>query len=125
MADGNLTIRIADLPEFRLFCWELRRLVSDMRIGADPFTDRLEHALDRFVDELEPNGVTAPGLTTSEAATAGEGRATELRHAPVEPLFDGALAVMCQGPLDMGGGRCWRCGQPLERVPLEDPPTAA
>jgi hypothetical protein len=49
------TIRIADLSEFRLFVWELRMLADEMRVGADPYAERLERALDRFTDEPEDN----------------------------------------------------------------------
>jgi hypothetical protein len=48
-----LVVRLADVPEFRLLIWELRQLVDEMRVEASPFAERLEHALDRFTDELE------------------------------------------------------------------------
>ncbi len=51
MARVDLSIRIADVEEFRLFIWELRQLIEDMRVAADPFSERLEHAIDRFTDE--------------------------------------------------------------------------
>jgi len=50
-ADVTLTIRIADVEAFRLFVWELRMLADEMRVAADPYAERLEHALDRFTDE--------------------------------------------------------------------------
>jgi hypothetical protein len=50
---AEITVRIADVDEFRLFVWELRQLVDDMRVGADPYAERLERALDRFTDEPE------------------------------------------------------------------------
>lgn len=46
-------VRIADVEEFRLFVWELRMLADEMRVAADPYAERLEHALDRFTDEPE------------------------------------------------------------------------
>jgi hypothetical protein len=51
----ELTIRIADIEAMRLFVWELRMLADQMRVAADPFAERLEHALDRFTDD--PEGV--------------------------------------------------------------------
>lgn len=54
MASVEMTIRIADIEEFRLFVWELRMLVDEMRVSADPYAERLEHALDRFTDDPEP-----------------------------------------------------------------------
>lgn len=56
MASLVATIRIADVEEFRLFVWELRMLVDEMRIAADPYAERLERALDRFTDEPEERG---------------------------------------------------------------------
>lgn len=56
MARVDMTIRIADVEEFRLFVWELRMLVDEMRVAADPYAERLEHALDRFTDEPEATG---------------------------------------------------------------------
>ena len=44
------TIRLADLDKFRLLVWELRMLADEMRVSADPYAERLEHALDRFTD---------------------------------------------------------------------------
>lgn len=53
MASVSMTIRIADMDRCRLLIWELRQLESDMRVGADPFAERLERALDRFFDGPE------------------------------------------------------------------------
>ena len=53
MAHATLTVRVADMEEFRLFVWELRMLADEMRVAADPYAERLEHALDRFTDEPE------------------------------------------------------------------------
>lgn len=50
MAEAVLTVRIADADQFRLLVWELRQLENDMRVGASPFAERLERALDRFMD---------------------------------------------------------------------------
>jgi hypothetical protein len=50
-AEAVVTIRIADIPEFQLFVWELRMLVDDMRVSASPFAERLEHALNRLTDD--------------------------------------------------------------------------
>ena len=54
MATAKLTIRISELEPFRLLVWELRQLESDMRIGASPFAERLERALDRFMEGTAP-----------------------------------------------------------------------
>lgn len=48
-----MTIRLADIEGVRMFVWEMRQLVDEMRVAADPFAERLEHALDRFTDEPE------------------------------------------------------------------------
>ena len=61
MAKGGvkLTIRLADVEPFRLLVWELRVLSDEMRVAADPYAERLEHALDRFtapLDEKEDEG---------------------------------------------------------------------
>ena len=53
MAEIFGVVRIADVEEFRLFVWELRMLADEMRVVADPYAERLEHALDRFTDEPE------------------------------------------------------------------------
>jgi hypothetical protein len=55
---ADITIRIADVEEFRLFVWELRTLADEMRVVADPFAERLERAVDRFTDNPEerPDG---------------------------------------------------------------------
>lgn len=53
MASVVMEIRIADIEEFRLFVWELRVLVDEMRVAADPYAERLEHAVDRVTDEPE------------------------------------------------------------------------
>lgn len=50
MASVALTIRVADMDEFRLLLWELRMLTDEMRVGASPYAERLERALDRFTD---------------------------------------------------------------------------
>lgn len=50
----TLTLRIADVPEFQLFVWELRMLIDSMRTDADPFTERLERVVDRFMDDPDP-----------------------------------------------------------------------
>ena len=51
--DAVLTVRVADIEEFRLFVWELRMLADEMRVAADPYAERLERALDRFTDDPE------------------------------------------------------------------------
>lgn len=48
---AEILVRLADLPEFRLFVFELRTLEDEMRVAADPFAERLGRALDRFVDD--------------------------------------------------------------------------
>jgi hypothetical protein len=53
MAKVEMTLRIVDIEGFRQFVWELRMLQDDMRVAADPFAERLEHALDRLTDEPE------------------------------------------------------------------------
>ena len=59
MARAELTIRIADIDAVRLFVWELRMLADEMRVAADPYSDRLEHALDRFTaDPEDPEGAS-------------------------------------------------------------------
>jgi hypothetical protein len=50
MAQMDVVLRIADLKPFRLFLWELRQLQDEMRVMASPHADRLEHAIDRFID---------------------------------------------------------------------------
>lgn len=55
MATAHFTLRLADLPEMRLFVWELRQLADEMRVAADPYAERLERALDRFTDDLGPD----------------------------------------------------------------------
>lgn len=47
-AEMTVTVRLQDLDRFRLFLWELRTLVDDMRVGASPFAERLEHMIDRI-----------------------------------------------------------------------------
>jgi hypothetical protein len=55
MADSHvtLTVRFADVEQFRLLVWELRMLSDEMRVSADPYAERLEHALDRFTEPME------------------------------------------------------------------------
>lgn len=55
-AEVSMTIRIADIPEFQLFVWELRMLADDMRVAASPFAERLEHAVDRLTDDPDQRG---------------------------------------------------------------------
>lgn len=52
----TMTIRIADVEEFRLLVWELRMLADEMRVAADPYAERLERSLDRFTDEPDERG---------------------------------------------------------------------
>lgn len=59
----TVTVRLADMPESRLFVWELRQLADEMRVAADPFAARLERALDRFMDPPdERDGEEAPDV---------------------------------------------------------------
>jgi hypothetical protein len=136
MAKAELTIRVADMEEFRLFCWELRMLVNDMRVAASPFAERLEHALDRFTDDLEGkkgDPTTAPGFTapgfTAPGLTSVLGNAPDFSYARrlvhVRDLEDAANVLDCRGAIDMGGGRCWRCGEAVMRMPAEEPPTVS
>jgi hypothetical protein len=48
MAEGKITIRLADLEPMRLFVWELRQLVKDMERDSCPHATRLHHAIDRL-----------------------------------------------------------------------------
>ena len=49
MAKAEMTvhIRLQDIDRFRLFLWEARQLVDEMRVMASPHAERLEHLLDR------------------------------------------------------------------------------
>jgi hypothetical protein len=47
-------LRIIDVPETRLAIVELQTLLDDMRVGASPFAERLEHALTRWLDAPDP-----------------------------------------------------------------------
>jgi hypothetical protein len=48
--DAVITVRLSDVPEFKLCIWELRMLADEMRVAASPYAERLEHVLDRFTD---------------------------------------------------------------------------
>ena len=50
LATLEVTVRIADAERFRLFVWELRQLCAAMRLVDDPFTEQLEHLIDRLTD---------------------------------------------------------------------------
>ena len=58
MTDSELTLHLTvdGFEEFRLFVWELRQLADKMRVEACPHAEALEHALDRFTDNLEDKG---------------------------------------------------------------------
>lgn len=43
----SVTIRVADMASVKLFVWSLRLLEHEMRVGADPFAERLGKILDR------------------------------------------------------------------------------
>lgn len=92
MAVANLSIRIRDLDRFRLFVWELRQLHDDMRVGASPFADRLEHLVDRFTADSDDEGT---------GMTVGHGHDLPDADGPRERLDydDGCFAE----PTDDGG----------------------
>jgi hypothetical protein len=48
--DAVITVRLSDVPEFKLCVWELRMLADEMRVSASPYAERLERVLDRFMD---------------------------------------------------------------------------
>ncbi len=45
MAKAELTIKIADLKEYRLFLWRLEELRSRMALVNDPFAEDLDRIL--------------------------------------------------------------------------------
>jgi hypothetical protein len=49
-AEAVVTVRLGDVPEVKLFIWELRMLADEMRVAASPYAERLERALDRFTE---------------------------------------------------------------------------
>lgn len=57
-SDTGEPVRLAvdwkNFESVKLLIWELAGLVNDMRVGASPFTERLESALRRFgLEEVE------------------------------------------------------------------------
>lgn len=56
MATATFVVRIADMKEARALIWELRQLADEMRVAADPYAERLEHALDRFAAGPDEQG---------------------------------------------------------------------
>lgn len=51
-----VSVDVRSFERMKLFVWELRQLESAMRVGADPFTPRLEAALNRFLVDLDEDG---------------------------------------------------------------------
>lgn len=52
---ARLVVSVVGLPQMRQLIWELVALRDDMRVGASPFADRLEHIVARFDREPEPS----------------------------------------------------------------------
>lgn len=46
-SEHTVHIRLQDFDRFRLFLWELQQLVDEMRVGASPYANRLEHIIER------------------------------------------------------------------------------
>lgn len=66
--DAVIRVRIRDMDRMRLFIHEVTTLVDEMRVMASPHADRLERALDRYVDggDDEGEGVMTDATETVE-----------------------------------------------------------
>lgn len=46
----QVTLRVRDMARTRLFALQLQFLVDEMRVAADPYAERLETLVDRYLE---------------------------------------------------------------------------
>lgn len=49
----TFTVRVADLASTKLLIVALEMLASDMRVGADPYAERLTQIVDRYLRHMD------------------------------------------------------------------------